>query len=305
MSITKAVDLAYVRFSAPDLDAMERFLGDFGLTRAGRTDDALYMKGCGGAPFAHVTHRGEAGFRGVAFALADMAALETLSAKTGAPIAAMDGPGAGKGVRLTDPNGFTVEAVVRTSGAPSLPVETPANDARRRARLNAVHRVPGGAAHVLRLGHCVLNVRDFRESEAWYKAHFGLITSDEIELQPGMALGAFLRCDQGARPVDHHTLFLVGTGEPKFNHAAFEVLSADDLLSGHHHLKTKGYAHEWGVGRHILGSQIFDYWRDPWGHAVEHWTDGDLFDAASGSHKATLQELIGTQWGPEAPPTMA
>ena len=33
----------------------------------------------------------------------------------------------------------------------------------------------------------------------------------------------------------------------------------------------------------MLGSQIFDYWRDPWGHTVEHWTDGDLLDAGWGS----------------------
>jgi len=35
-----------------------------------------------------------------------------------------------------------------------------------------------------------------------------------------------------------------------------------------------------GVGRHLLGSQIFDYWRDPWGQKHEHYADGDLFDAA-------------------------
>lgn len=29
---------------------------------------------------------------------------------------------------------------------------------------------------------------------------------------------------------------------------------------GHQWLKNKGYELEWGVGRHVLGSQIFDYW---------------------------------------------
>ena len=49
-----------------------------------------------------------------------------------------------------------------------------------------------------RLGHCVLNVKNFRESEAWYKSRFGLITSDEINPgSPEQALGAFLRCDRG------------------------------------------------------------------------------------------------------------
>ena len=65
-----------------------------------------------------------------------------------------------------------------------------------------------------RLGHCVIDVADFRASEAWYKEHFGLITSDEIALDETTTLGAFMRCDQGDRFVDHHTLFLVGIGRP-------------------------------------------------------------------------------------------
>ena len=56
-------------------------------------------------------------------------------------------------------------------------------------------------------------------------------------------------------------------------------------MCGHDWLKEKGRRHEWGVGRHILGSQIFDYWRDPWGHTLEHWTDGDLLDAPWGSRR--------------------
>ena len=32
----KVQDVAYVRFGAPDLDAMERFLGDFGLAVTAR-----------------------------------------------------------------------------------------------------------------------------------------------------------------------------------------------------------------------------------------------------------------------------
>ncbi len=304
MSLAQAVDIAFVRFRAPDLGRMETFLLDFGLTRARRDDGALYMKGLGGAPFAHVTTLGEPGFAGIGFSLASEAELAAFARATDSAVEPLDGPGGGSRVRLTDPNGFAVEAVVRTHGASELPARTAANTAAAKPRLNAANRDAGGPARVVRLGHAVLNVRDFRESEAWYKRHFGLLTSDEIELAPGQALGAFLRCDQGDRPVDHHTLFLVGTGQPKFNHAAFEVLDADDLLSGHHHLKAKGYAHEWGVGRHVLGSQIFDYWRDPWGHAVEHWTDGDLFDAASGSRIASLDALIGTLWGPHAPPTM-
>ena len=58
----------------------------------------------------------------------------------------------------------------------------------------------------------------------------------------------------------------------------------------------------WGIGKHILGSQVFDYWKDPAGFTLEHFTDGDLFNEAWGSHKAPIEQLLGVQWGPEGAP---
>jgi len=302
----KVDDIAFVRFNAPDLDAMEAFLVDFGLTRAHRDANTLYMRGADCYPFLHVTHKGEPGFAGVAFKARSLDDLQKLARETDTRIEPLDGPGGGHRVRLVDPNGNAVEVVAgRTSAAAiALPDAPPPNDGRTKHRYNTRKQTQPGAAHVKRLGHCVLNVKNFRESEAWYKEHFGFITSDEIKLSPEFALGAFLRCDRGEEPADHHTLFLLGTGTPKFNHAAFEVADLDDLMKGHDLLKSKSYAHEWGVGRHVLGSQIFDYWRDPWGHTLEHWTDGDLMTASWGSREATLQDLAGVQWGMQMPPNM-
>jgi catechol 2,3-dioxygenase-like lactoylglutathione lyase family enzyme len=302
----KADDIAFVRFTAPDLDAMEAFLVDFGLTRAHRDADTLYMRGTDSDPFAHVTQKGAPGFAGVAFKARSVDDLQILARENDAKVEALDGPGGGHRVRLKDPDGFHVEAVAgrAPANARPLPAVAPTNDAREKHRHNATKRVSSGAAHVKRLGHCVLNVSNFRASEAWYKQRFGFITSDEIKMSPEFALGAFLRCDRGDEPADHHTLFLAGTGTAKFNHAAFEVVDIDDLMAGHALLKSKSYTHEWGVGRHILGSQVFDYWRDPWGHTLEHWTDGDLMTASWGSREATMQELMGVQWGMAAPPTM-
>ncbi len=307
MSIIRIADIAYVRFSAPDLDAMEGFLTEFGLSPAHRNGDTLYMRGAGPSPFVHVTHRGEPGFQGLAFRTDSAVDLEALARSEDARVAPSDQPGGGDMVTLRDPDGFRVDVIAGDTPAPVLPLpeREPMNDGHETPRTNLVKRVKAGPAHVKRLGHAVLNVTDFRASERWYKDRFGFITSDEITLD-GMpdSIGAFLRCDLGEQPTDHHTLFLVGAGTPKFNHAAFEVADFDDLMAGHQHLKDKHRNHEWGVGRHILGSQVFDYWRDPWGHTVEHWTDGDRVNAAFGSNKVGIADLLGTQWGPGAPPTM-
>ena len=44
MSVIKVEDLAYVRFRAPDLDAMAEFLVDFGLEPLRASPDALYAR---------------------------------------------------------------------------------------------------------------------------------------------------------------------------------------------------------------------------------------------------------------------
>jgi len=305
MSVIRIEDIAYVRFRAPDLSEMQAFLEQFGLDVAQADSNRLFMRGRGGSPFLHVTELGEAGFAAIGFRAESLADLRTLAAAEGAAVEPLDAPGGGSVVRLSDPDGHQVEVVAGQAFADPVVFDPrqPWNNVERRGRLRAVKRTGQGPANVIRLGHAVLAVSDFRASEAWYKARFGFITSDEISVAPQFSVGAFLRCDRGETPTDHHTLFLLQapTG-PGFNHAAFEVRDLDDLMAGHDHLKAASRTPAWGVGRHILGSQVFDYWRDPWGHILEHWTDGDLLTAADGSGAATIQDLLGVQWGQPSPP---
>lgn len=307
MSPIKIEDVAFVRFRAPDLAEMGRFLQDFGLEVVEATNSQLVARGSCSAPVAHVTELGEPGFAGVAFRAERLEDLERLAAAERAPVHDLNLPGGGRVVTLTDPDGHCVEVIA--GQAPASPhaagLSQAWNRAGERQRLRATKRIAPGAANVVRLGHVVLNVSDFRTSERWYKDRFGFITSDEIQVAPDFAIGAFMRCDRGETPTDHHTLFLMqGPKGPGFNHAAYEVCDLDDLMRGHQRLKEAGRTAEWGVGRHILGSQVFDYWRDPWGNTLEHWTDGDLFTSADGSNISNLQDLLGVQWGPQMPPTM-
>jgi len=304
----KVNDIAFVRFRVPDLDEMQVFLEEFGMRCADRSDDTLYMRGTDDEGFVHVSHVGsEPGFIGLAFEANSEADLDELAAHDEfSVVVELDGPGGGRVVRTTDPNGFQVEVVARRGSVGRLPVPAAAirNDAATQPRRGATVRLEPGPSHVKRLGHCVLNVVDYRASEAWYKHHFGLVTSDEIQLDEHAALGAFLRCNQGEEYVDHHTLFLVGVGKAGFNHAAFEVSDFDDLMVGHTHLSSGGRHHQWGIGRHLLGSQIYDYWLDPYGHMLEHWTDGDLFNNTTPPNVTLLASVVDSHWGPThgAPP---
>ena len=309
MSTIKVEDIAFVRFRVPDLDRMRRFTVDFGLAPLEfPAADTLYARGRGPAPFVHVAERGEPAFLALGLRASSLDDLHRLASATRAPVEPLDAPGGGSVVRLQDPDGFGVEVVAGQMAAEEAPLDAHIawNNVHLRPRQRTAKRTGAGSATVVRLGHGVLNVSDFRRSEAWYKSHFGFITSDEIAATPGVSIGAFLRCDRGGEPTDHHTLFLVQlpTGKPGFNHAAFEVRDMDDLMRGHNHLKTAGAEPEWGVGRHFLGSQVFDYWRDPWGFTLEHWTDGDLFTAEDAPRTASVEELMGVQWGPSMPQTL-
>jgi catechol 2,3-dioxygenase-like lactoylglutathione lyase family enzyme len=305
MSIVTADDVAFVRFMAPSLPTMRDFLLQFGMLDVSAAEDRLFMRGYGTSPFLHATTEGPAGFAGFGIRLKSVEDLHRLARAESAPVVGLDAPGGGLCVRLTDPDGFTVEAVAGQLFADPRPVARHVvwNQGGQYPRTSEVRRVEQGPSQVLRLGHVVLGVGDFRRSEAWYKERFGFVTSDEIQPAPNVAIGAFLRCDRGDEPCDHHTLFLLQTGRaPHFMHSAFEVVDFDDLMAGHEHLKACKQNAAWGVGRHYLGSQIFDYWRDPWGHEIEHWTDGDKLLTKDGGGIASLDELMGVQWGMKMPP---
>ncbi len=303
MPTIKIEDIAHVRFAAPDLAAMRGFLNDFGFETF-EDGDRLYGRGRDGRPFVHVTEPGEARFLAVGLRAGSLADLETLAHAEGVMVETLGEPGGGHIVRLVDPDGYRVEVVAgQQSAGPALPfADTPCNTAAAKPRMRTPVRLRSAPAHIQRIGHAVMRVRDFRVSEAWYKARFGFLTSDEVEAAKGVPLGAFMRCDRGDVPSDHHTLFLAQLpGPPGLLHAAFEVANLDDLMLGHQHLKAAGRKPAWGVGRHIMGSQIFDYWLDPFSNELEHWTDGDLFTADDPPQKQTMQALLAVQWGTPHP----
>jgi hypothetical protein len=69
-------------------------------------------------------------------------------------------------------------------------------------------------------------------------------------------------------------------------------------FAGHEHLRARGHKHSWGLGRHVEGSQLFDYWRDPFGHKIEHWTDGDMVNDSYTSHRVPMDPGRLAQWAP-------
>ena len=120
MSILKIEDIAHVRFSAPDLDAMKAFLVEFGLAPVPSDDGVLYARGAGPAPFLHATSQGEPGFVALGLRAESVGDLKWLAEAEGAELEPLRSPGGGYVVALTDPNGFRVEVVAGQSRAETL-----------------------------------------------------------------------------------------------------------------------------------------------------------------------------------------
>lgn len=308
--LAKAQGLAFLMFEKPDLDASRVFLEDFGMQCTCQSPELLSMRGYGNAPCIFLARRGRrARYLGAAFTVADRSVLATLIEESGArPLPASEIPGGGAGVELTDPAGNLLWLVTGQQKVAPLPLRQPlhlqANSVGSALRVNNTIRPPLEPARIARLGHVVLQTVDFPAMAAWYMRHLGLIPTDVQYLEDGSPNLCFFRLDLGAFPADHHTFVLAGGIEEKYEHSAYEVVDLDALGQGQNVLRAAGHKHMWGIGRHILGSQLFDYWYDPDGMEFEHYTDGDLFTADHETHYVPL-ELAGIwAWGADVPASM-
>ena len=208
-------------------------------------------------------------------------------------------------VRLTDPVGMQVEVVFGRQALPALePAPSHAfNMNGQKVRVGELPAIKRGPSRVRRLGHLVLESADPQTLYQWYNEHLGLTTSDAVRLPDGAAQMIFARLDRAEEYVDHHVVgfqFALDEGV-RVQHVAFEVGNLDDLMSGHEHLKRHKRKNVWGIGRHLLGGQIFDYWKSPFGVIHEHWTDTDLVNA---NHQAQDCGIADMQdyWGPGPTP---
>ena len=305
----RATDLAYVRYQTPDLSRLETFLLDFGMHPAVPSNGKrLLMRGSGTAPVIYeAVLGGEPRFMGAGLQVASRAHLEALALLPGSspvePVTEL--PGGGDRVRMRMPDGFEIDAL--HGAAPAQPLHLPQvddfNDAAAKPRRNVPVRVSRQTQPVRRLGHFVLHVSDHDSSVAWLRERFGLIASDYLAV-PGEAeriIGSFLRMDAGEAWVDHHCMLVLQAPVVGVHHCSFEMDGLDAVMCAHDYLLERGYMLDCGVGRHLLGSQIFDYWRDPFGFRIEHYTDGDVVNQLHrpSVFAGTADET--TQWGAKPP----
>ncbi|MDH5171835.1 MAG: VOC family protein [Gammaproteobacteria bacterium] len=301
----RAHDLALLEFAGPEPARARAFFEAFGLRCNDGPDGSLLCSAEAGAPVAVIYRQAPvAAFIGPTFTVKTPQELDQLAQRAGvaAPYP-QDLPGHPPGVILRDPNGVQVRVACFNDWR-ELPACGPAPLANRgpdRARTNSPLRPPRRPSRVLRLGHMVLGTPQWEATARFYIDTLGLIPSDVQALPDGRPAVAFMRCDRGDAPADHHTFVVARLPVLDFEHAAFEVPDLDEVGMGGEVLREQGFRRAWGVGRHILGSQIFDYWFGPDGRKFEHFADGDLFDAARPTRYHAMSTAGLAQWGPPMP----
>jgi len=297
-------DILYARYELRNLKVNEQFLFDFGLTTVHHDVGLLRMRAAESGPWVYEAQKGEVDrFLGMGFLVESRARLDYLATLHGSsPVRPLSGSEQGSMVRMRMPDGFEVDAVFGIDMPAALGVRKPFafNTGHQKLRINASVRQRVGIVPALRLGHVVLHVRNHGESVAWLCDRLGLMPSDHFGPPTNDvrdAKGTFLRVDHGEDAVDHHCLLVLESSHIGCHHISFELQDLDHLMAAHEYLLGKGWKLDCGVGRHLLGSQIYDYWLDPAGFRIEHYTDGD---AVNHEHKPTVYSGTAdetTQWG--------
>ncbi|KAJ5281312.1 hypothetical protein N7478_006684 [Penicillium angulare] len=304
----RLVKLAHMRYQHPDLDQITTFLEDFGMAVEKRTDDEAWFRGYGDDQYVYYARKGPKKYLGGTFTVESYADLKKAAQLPGAsPVQHLvNAPGEGHLVTVRDPEGFPLNLIFGQTPAQkkAFPEKLTLNYEDEKPRIRKFQRFNPGPAAVHKLGHFGVCTQRFEELVSFYTTKFNLVPTDFLYVEKAgekQNVALFAHIDRGEEYVDHHSFFMSTNATTHVHHCSFEVHDFDTQKLGHQWLAGKNYESVWGVGRHILGSQIFDYWWDTTGNMIEHYADGDLVNNQTPIGYGPAGDESLAIWGPEVP----
>ena len=303
--LAKIINISYLVIKRPNIEQAAKFFVDYGLLVDYRSSNTIYLRGTSEQSHCVIIEEGDAQISRLGFN-ASAEDVKKLATHFGLVIQTHSDPMGGQYVTLPDPNNLVLEINCNT---PSLSVLKPSqetsppsswNHVGKKNRINKIVKKDIEPVVVHKLGHSLFSVADIKNTVHWYQNTLGMIVSDFqfLENDP-LPVVAFMRCDNGKDASDHHTLGLGAAVELGHQHSAFELDTMEDIAIANDWMKQNNYTHGWGIGRHKLGSQIFDYWRDSYGDLFEHYADGDLFNSSAETGYHLFNSKAQHQWGPD------
>jgi catechol 2,3-dioxygenase len=274
-------NLQHVGLEVPDIDRALSFLNDAGLERAER--DNCGVARCAGREQDQLVfiEGPQRKLRHVSFGTTESGLADIIKRLEDAGETLLDAPNETPepGIWVRDPDGVLVNIKV-AEAAPSLggpdasgnqpdwPVNVPGHYHRLGSRAAPEYDTP---VQPRRLGHILQFTTDVERKIDFYTRLLGMKVSDRIG--PGIA---FMYVEGGS---DHHVLALAKSDGPGLHHASFEMGNVDEIGLNTNHMVDKGYQPHWGFGRHVVGSNYFTYFRDPWNGLIEFFSDIDYIPA--------------------------
>jgi 2,3-dihydroxy-p-cumate/2,3-dihydroxybenzoate 3,4-dioxygenase len=146
-------------------------------------------------------------------------------------------------------------------------------------------------AKITRMGHIVLNVKDWEKTVSWFQNKVNFKTSDYVE-----GMFAFLR--PFPNPL-HHSLGLGKAPSTGLHHLMFMVSEIDDIGKALNRFRKAKVPVSFGPGRHVASTSVFLYFEDPDGMTIEYSFGMELFDEKAPREHRMLKPALETvdEWG--------
>jgi catechol 2,3-dioxygenase-like lactoylglutathione lyase family enzyme len=282
--------LDHFMMDVPDLEEAKQYFELFGLdVRAAGSTLELYCFG-GEQRWAILRKGAPKKLTGLCFACFsdDLARFESHLGKLGVAFERK-----GESLQFEDPVGLPVEVRVgpQTSNVQVAPFEELGGNTGSRA---AALRSECAKTQPSRLAHLAIFTGDLDASIDFYRETLGLRLTDR-----SLDIVAFCHSPHGS---DHHILALLGDTGPGLHHSSWEVPSVNAVGVGGSAMAMGGFGYSWGLGRHVLGSNYFNYIRDPWGSWTEYSAGIDYvpFDVEWDGGDYGPEDSF-YLWGPDVP----
>lgn len=247
--------------AVPDLAEEERFLNAFGLrvTRREGKAPALELRADGSDHlWAQVFSgpRKKLAYVSLGCYAQDFEALAAQAKEAGGRPAQAHPQGPAGGAWFLDPDGNLIQIVVAAKTmpddkSPMGDLNVPSNTRGAPARSAARRTKP------TRLSHMALFTADVSRAVDFYTRGLGLRLADRS--------GDLIAFTYGRHGSDHHMLAFLPGGGGGLHHSCWDVPSVEDVGLGNTQMRAAGYTRHWGPGRHVLGSNYFNYVRDAFG----------------------------------------
>ncbi len=260
MAEPQVTGLRGVTLGVRDLDeSLDFYTSSWGLTEVARMGPSAWLRATGTEHHAlALCQSTQPGLLAVRLAAPDKASVDGLYAKAlafGADV--IDAPdmldtlaGGGYGFSFRTPDGIIQQV---SSGV--IEHGTRIDDRKRPQKFS----------------HVVLRAENYPQLRAFWTDLLGFRLSDETD---GIH---FLRCS-----ADHHSVALAKAEGPGLHHMAFELPDLDALMYASGSMRARNHTLEWGVGRHSgPGNNVFSFFVEPNGFAVEYTTDMEQVDDAT------------------------